>query len=649
MTSFSSFSRLPQALRKLGPAVATLAILFGAASSMATTYVMMTDDELLDRAGVVVLARVTASESAPVSGKPSTDYTIEIERLIKGFVPAGTLVVRNLGGVRPSGEALKVHGMPAFSPGERVLLFLSSHEDGTYRLTDMALGAFQELTLPGQSIAMRSLAGSHAIDLPGDTRAEERRRAHQPRNLTQFADWLSDRAAGIVRPVDYFTELPTGGLFTNRSAFTITMSGPSCSPSLPLRWPDFDQGEKIRHRANSSGQAGVPGGGFSEIQAALSVWERDSRSNVDLTYSGTTSVDSVETADGINPYVFEDPSNEISGSFGSSGGTVAINLVFFLCAETHTYAGGQAHSILETGTVTQDGTGDNFFSRSSSPALAFAEVMAHETGHSLGLAHACGDSESPACTGAFDAALMNAFVHDDGRGASLSSDDRQGIRSLYPQAVNNAPPTAPTGLMATATSTSSITVSWMDNSSNETGFELQEADLVNDFATVQTLPAGTMSVDITGLADASYRSYRVRAVTDDTESDFSNEDDATTDTFPGTCTEDGNTLCLNGGRFRITTAWETTQGTSGSGDAVELTADTGYFTFFDANNIEAVVKVLDACSFANHFWVFAGGLTDVRVALQVTDTSSGKVITYLNPVNTPFAPIQDTTAFMTCP
>jgi len=393
----------------------------------------------------------------------------------------------------------------------------------------------------------------------------------------------------------------------------------------------------------------VPGGGFTEIQAAMSVWERDGRSNVDLTYSGTTSVDSVETADGINPYVFEDPSGEIAGSFGLNGGTVAINLVFFDCRVTHSFAGGQAQSILETGTVTQDGTGDNFFSRSSTPALAFAEVMAHETGHSLGLAHACGDGESPACTGALDAALMNAFVHDDGRGASLSSDDRQGIRALYPQAVSTTLPAAPTGLTAISTSTSSITVSWVDNSDNETGFELQEADLVNDFATVQILPAGTMSVDITGLADASYRSYRVRAVTDDAESDFSNEGDATTDALPGACTEDGNTLCLNGDRFRVTTAWETTVATSGSGDAVELTPDTGYFTFFDPNNIEAVVKVLDACSFANHFWVFAGGLTDVRVALQVADTSSGKVITYVNPINTPFAPIQDTTAFMTCP
>ena len=36
-----------------------------------------------------------------------------------------------------------------------------------------------------------------------------------------------------------------------------------------------------------------------------------------------------------------------------------------------------------------------------------------------------------------------------------------------------------------------------------------------------------------------------------------------------------------------------------------------------------MIKVLDACSFANRFWVFAGGLTDVETVLTVTDTRTG--------------------------
>ncbi|HUG75365.1 MAG TPA: hypothetical protein VMM81_06815, partial [Acidimicrobiia bacterium] len=87
---------------------------------------------------------------------------------------------------------------------------------------------------------------------------------------------------------------------------------------------------------------------------------------------------------------------------------------------------------------------------------------------------------------------------------------------------------------------------------------------------------------------------------------------------------------------------------SGRGTAVSLTDDTGYFWFFDAANVEAVIKVLDACPLNTRFWVFAGGLTDVEVEMRVTDTATGEVVTYVNPQGTAFQPIQDTSAFDSC-
>lgn len=108
-------------------------------------------------------------------------------------------------------------------------------------------------------------------------------------------------------------------------------------------------------------------------------------------------------------------------------------------------------------------------------------------------------------------------------------------------------------------------------------------------------------------------------------------------------------LTLNDERFQVEVEWATTQGTSGLGQGVPITSDTGYFWFFDETNVELVVKVLDACSFANRFWVFAGGLTNVDVNILVTDTQTGETQTYSNPQETPFQPIQDTNAFATCP
>jgi hypothetical protein len=115
------------------------------------------------------------------------------------------------------------------------------------------------------------------------------------------------------------------------------------------------------------------------------------------------------------------------------------------------------------------------------------------------------------------------------------------------------------------------------------------------------------------------------------------------------CVPDATSLCLGASRFRVTADWQTPDGSSGHAAAVPLTAETGYFWFFDPSNVEVVTKVLNGCSFDDHYWFFAGGLTNVGVQITVTDEVTGTVRQYSNPDGTPFAPIQDTTAFATCP
>jgi hypothetical protein len=115
------------------------------------------------------------------------------------------------------------------------------------------------------------------------------------------------------------------------------------------------------------------------------------------------------------------------------------------------------------------------------------------------------------------------------------------------------------------------------------------------------------------------------------------------------CVPDAQTLCLRGDRFRVRSTWNRTNGTSGFGTGVELTPDTGYFWFFNENNVEVVLKVLNGCPSNNHFWVFAGGLTNVEATITVTDTQTGFSQVYSNLQSTPFKPIQDVLAFDTCP
>ena len=117
------------------------------------------------------------------------------------------------------------------------------------------------------------------------------------------------------------------------------------------------------------------------------------------------------------------------------------------------------------------------------------------------------------------------------------------------------------------------------------------------------------------------------------------------------CVPDDHTLCLNNDRFAVTAAYQQSPlGPSVLATAVRLTADTGYFWFFDPNNVELVTKVLNGCGTNDAYWVFAAGLTNLGVNLTVIDLQSGALMkNYDNPVGTPFAPIQDTGAFRTCP
>jgi ELWxxDGT repeat protein len=113
---------------------------------------------------------------------------------------------------------------------------------------------------------------------------------------------------------------------------------------------------------------------------------------------------------------------------------------------------------------------------------------------------------------------------------------------------------------------------------------------------------------------------------------------------PGGCQPGATDLCLGGGRFKVEAFWRDFQGNSGAGQAQALTGDTGTFWFFDPNNLELIVKVLDGRALDGHFWVFYGALSNVEYSLTVTDTATGLTRRYFNPLGE-LASVGDTTAF----
>lgn len=73
-------------------------------------------------------------------------------------------------------------------------------------------------------------------------------------------------------------------------------------------------------------------------------------------------------------------------------------------------------------------------------------------------------------------------------------------------------PVTPSNLVATGTSTSEITVTWTDNSTNETGFIVErKAEGVSDYVQIATTSANATSYSDSGLDPSTIYSYRIVA------------------------------------------------------------------------------------------------------------------------------------------
>ena len=135
---------------------------------------------------------------------------------------------------------------------------------------------------------------------------------------------------------------------------------------------------------------------------------------------------------------------------------------------------------------------------------------------------------------------------------------------------------------------------------------------------------------------------------------------------PGTCEPALTVLCIDDRpgdrRFQVTLDWYTAQNGGQSGMAIPLQLDVlgvrrgGLFSFFNANNPEVLIKVLNGCNQNGFFWVYSSPTTTLGLVLTVVDTVAAQngasleqyqyVITNADGVSA--AAVSDTQAFDTC-
>ena len=112
------------------------------------------------------------------------------------------------------------------------------------------------------------------------------------------------------------------------------------------------------------------------------------------------------------------------------------------------------------------------------------------------------------------------------------------------------------------------------------------------------------------------------------------------------CADGSSTLCVQGERYEVSVDWWTLDGQERVGlVAPPRTMDSGVFYFFDRQNYEVLIKVLDGCAVNDHHWVYSASATDVGFELTVTDTVTGASRVYTKQAGSPAPALTDAGAF----
>ncbi|HVM98017.1 MAG TPA: matrixin family metalloprotease, partial [Candidatus Acidoferrales bacterium] len=187
-----------------------------------------------------------------------------------------------------------------------------------------------------------------------------------------------------------------------------------------------DDGDPPVYAVDPAGDASLgPEISAGVVQAALAAWGTPACTNLRLVNGGAAVAAPFNSCDGRTQILFNDPFNEIQDPAGCVG-VLAIGGVCSDSTDPRQFNGDTFYPITEGDVVVNNGfEGCAFWN-----AVNLSEVMTHELGHSIGLAHSSDDPNET------DPVLRDATMyyaaHFDGRGASLHADDQAAVCALYP-------------------------------------------------------------------------------------------------------------------------------------------------------------------------------------------------------------------------
>lgn len=491
-------------MRRCLPLALPFLLLFGVEQADAATIVPPRDlGELARGSDAVVVAHALSSASSRRGSLIFTLTDFVVERGVAGSLLPGDLFRVEVPGGEIDGVGLAIAGAPAFESGQSYLMFLHRKPTGEWQPRLLAYGVFERVRGRSGASLLQPIDEAFGVSLL------PRRDGSSAEPLNYFDEnRLIDHLHAVVkggetweagRAIAGSTDLPF------LAAAQAPPSGCAYMRSPPARWQVFDSGGSISIQADNTGDSSITGGGFSEVQSALGMWDGLTGTTLDTNYGGQVSYTLSCTGDTDIPasgiLVFNDPCGDLPDP--ACPGILALGGIYF----SGTHAGPDSQSwttVVGWFVLINNGAG-------CTGSTNYSRMVAHELGHGLGFDHFS------------DSGALMYFQCEAGGCNPINSTDIACAQYSYPSQ-SPTPPSPPANVQASdGTYTDRVRVTW-NTASGATSYEVFR-NTSNDSASASSLWSGaaTSHEDLTATPGTTYW-YWVKASNTYGTSDFSSPD-----------------------------------------------------------------------------------------------------------------------------
>jgi hypothetical protein len=409
--------------------ILTLIALLSQSIVQASTVIIPSDEELVIGSRAIVRGTVLNSFSGYDEQRRAifTYTTLSLSLVLKGGTflnSTGEIVIKEPGGIAGN-MGSDIFGIPQFTSGEQVLLYLDTWPDGSLRVYQWFLGKFRITTntITGREMISREPAESRVTIRGRSTLGPSTDQSDLNTYLARVSNLIQTLTAqSAAHEQAYFSdaslnrvpgEFPRLLSEARQPTFTIL------NPYQPQRWfePDNDQPVTFSINRLQMPNARMP----EDIKAAMEVWSNVNNSSIKLQLGVDSSTCGLSSIDGVNTISFNNCDGYSSFSppvrGGCAGVIAAASISNFDVTQRKTIGGILFYRALE-GNISFNPFANCFFNDSCN----VREIATHELGHAIGLGHSRDTDAS-----------MFAHAHFDGRCGSVRVDDEAGVRFLYPR------------------------------------------------------------------------------------------------------------------------------------------------------------------------------------------------------------------------